>query len=76
MDPDTPPLGVWYHKWVRGGQAIVGFGLTVTSSWNAVAFFRSGQSVIGWLFMAFAVVMFGYGIFNLRRWLEMRRTAG
>lgn len=75
MDADAPMLGPWYHKWVRGGQVIAASGLTVTSSLNAVTQFRSGQGGMGWLFVGFALLAFGYAIFNLVRWLEMKRTA-
>lgn len=75
MDPETTLLGPWYHRWVRGGQAITGLWLTLSSSLIAVMQFRSGQSGMGWLFIGFAVAMFAFGIFNLSRWLEMKRTA-
>lgn len=75
MNADKPPLGPWYYKWVRIGQVIVGLALTVSSSLNAVTQFRSGQSGMGWLFIGFALLALGYAIFNLVRWLEMRRTA-
>ena len=75
MDRDTAPLGPWYHKWVRGGQAITGLWLTLSSSLIAATQFRSGQIGMGWLFIGFAFLMFGYGIFNLVRWMEMRRAS-
>jgi hypothetical protein len=49
--------------------------LTLSSSLIAATQFRSGQMVIGWLFIGFALLMSGYGIINLIRWLDMKRTS-
>lgn len=68
------PIGPWYDRWKRAGWAVGALAIAVSTSITAITYFRLGPDWAGWFLVLAAAVAAGSAVFNLVRWMQLRRA--